>query len=163
MTQEIAAIMVLTVGALALSGALWGWRRRGKKYEPWATLLRFDVPTSESLGVLDALYVGTTETGSPLERVALGPLKYRARATIVLHPEGLVLTSRGSAPLLLPGPKGLSAGVATWTIDRVVEPDGLLMVRWLLGTHQVESYFRLVDSNIQGSVAAINTLFQETA
>jgi hypothetical protein len=42
-----------------------------------------------------------------------------------------------------------------------VEPDGLLMVQWILGPHVVESYFRLVDTDLGQMVDAINALSKE--
>lgn len=96
----------------------------------------------------------------PLQRVAVGPLSYRAKATLGLHATGLVFQARGSQALVFPA-EGLSAGRATWTIDRTVEPDGLLMVQWSLGPQLVESYFRLVDNDLGQVITAINTMSQE--
>ena len=39
----------------------------------------------------------------------------------------------------------LGVGVATWTVDRGVERDGLIFVRWELGGTPIDSYLRSDD------------------
>jgi len=158
--QEQSALVMLALMALALAGAWWGWRRRRNSYSDWAQHFSFWDGQEELTRRFDCLYVGTSEAGLPLQRVAVGPLSYRAKAELGLHPTGLVLRARGSKAIVLPA-AGLRAGRATWTIDRTVEPDGLLMVQWILGPHVVESYFRLVDTDLGQMVDAINALSKE--
>lgn len=147
MNQEQAGLIMVAVMVLALSLAGWGWSNRVKRYRPLESSLSRDVPSSAPVFSADALYVATTEAEQPLNRVAVSPLAYRSKAHLDIHPEGLVVTIRGSAPFLIPAEAGVEVGKATWTIDRVVEPDGLVMVRWALGEQQVDSYFRIVDAD----------------
>jgi hypothetical protein len=147
MNQEQAGLIMLAVMVLALSLAAWGWSNKKKRYRALESSLTWSAPTSTPVFSVDALYVATTEADQPLKRVAVSPLSYRSRALLDVHPEGLVVTMRGSAPFLIPTDAGLEVGKATWTIDRVVEPDGLVMVRWILGEQQVDSYFRIVDAD----------------
>jgi hypothetical protein len=102
--------------------------------------------------------VATTHTENPIERVAAGPLSYRSKARLRVHPEGLSVTIPGEKHFLMPSKTGLAAGLATWTIDRVVEPEGLVMVRWQLGASEVDSYFRIVDGNPVDLVNALGAL-----
>lgn len=146
MTQEIAGSMMLALMVLSLGLALWGWRSRVTRYRGDSGALMRDVPSSAPVHEIKALYVATTEAGEPLQRIAAGPLSFRAKARLAVHPEGLVVRIPGEHPVLLPS-EGLEAGRATWTIDRVVEADGLVMVRWLLGGRHVDSYFRIVDGD----------------
>jgi len=146
MTQEIAASMMIALMALSLGLALWGWRRRVARYRGEAAVLVRDVPSSVADFVITALYVATTEAGDPLHRIAAGPLSYRAKARLAVHPEGLVVRIPGEDAVVFPA-EGLEAGRATWTIDRVVESDGLAMVRWRLAGRDVDSYFRIVDGD----------------
>lgn len=163
MTQEIAGSMMLVLMVMALAAAGWGWYRRVKRYSPLTELLRFEKPESEPTLVVSALYVATTEADTPIARVAAGPLAYRAKATVAIHPEGISVVLAGSPPLLFPRTPVLQAGLATWTIDRVVEPGGLLLVRWELGQSEVDSYFRIVDGDVNQVVAAITSLQEKTA
>lgn len=156
MTQEQSGLLMVALAVLALSGAAWGWRRRKASYRPWAEFFTWCEPGADVRDVQECLYVGTSEAGLPLQRVAVGPLSYRAKATLGFSTDGLVLGIRGAEPLLLPYAHSVLAGRATWTIDRGVEPDGLLMIQWSLGPHRVESYFRMVDSNLEQIVSTIN-------
>ncbi|MGN6501411.1 MAG: PH-like domain-containing protein, partial [Pseudolysinimonas sp.] len=54
----------------------------------------------------------------------------------------------------------LGAGTATWTIDRVVDADGLVFVRWLLGTTGIDSYLR--SANPDRLVSALTELTAPT-
>jgi hypothetical protein len=138
--------MMIALMVVSLGLALWGWRRRVVRYQGEAQALMRDVPASTADFVIDALYVATTEAGDPLQRVAAGPLSYRAKARLAVHSEGLVVRIPGEDAVVFPA-EGLEAGRATWTIDRVVESDGLAMVRWRLAGRDVDSYFRIVDGD----------------
>lgn len=154
MTQEIAGSMMLALMALSLGLALWGWRRRIVRYRGEADALVREMPGSAAELLISSLYVATTEAGDPLERVAAGPLSYRAKARLAVHPEGLVVRIPGEDAVLFPA-AGLQAGRATWTIDRVVESDGLVMVRWKLAGRDVDSYFRIVDGDADAFIEAL--------
>jgi hypothetical protein len=161
-TQEIAGSMMLALMVLALGGAIWGWKRRQRRYAGLAADIRRDVTTAPALFQVPALYVATTESDKPLERVAAGPLSYRSRAVVGVHPEGLAVSIPGQAPFLMPSEPSLRAGLATWTIDRVVEPEGLVMVRWFLGGREIDSYFRIVDGSPDDFVSAVGTIGKGT-
>jgi hypothetical protein len=158
MNQEQAGLIMVALMVVALALAAWGWSNRQKRYRPLSSALNWKLPESKPLHSTEALYVATTEAGKPLQRVAVKPLGYRAKASLAVHPEGLVVEIRGSSPLLIPLSSGLTAGRATWTIDRVVEPDGLVMVGWKLGEQDVESYFRIVDSDPEALVSQIENI-----
>jgi hypothetical protein len=78
-----------------------------------------------------------------------------------LHPEGLVVRIPGEDAVVFPA-EGLEAGRATWTIDRVVEADGLAMVRWRLAGRDVDSYFRIVDGNAEAFIDALGRVGRGT-
>ena len=161
MTQEIAGSMMMALMVVSLGLALWGWRRRVARYKGEAQALIRDVPASTADFVINALYVATTEAGDPLQRVPAGPLSYRAKARLAVHPEGLVVRIPGEDAVVFPA-EGLEAGRATWTIDRVVESDGLTMVRWRLAGRDVDSYFRIVDGDAGMFVDALGRVGRGT-
>ena len=111
MTQEIAGSMMMALMVVGLGLALWGWRRRGARYRGEAEALIRDIPASVALVDIDALYVATTEALDPLQRIAAGPLSYRPKARLALHPEGLLVRIPGEDPVLFPA-EGLEAGQA---------------------------------------------------
>ena len=158
MNQEQAGLIMVAVLVIALGLAWWGWRNRKTQYAYLLPELTFGEPTGKPLVEVSGLYVATTRAGAPIDRVALGPLAYRSTVRLSVHPQGVSVAMPGSETLLLPATQELSAGLATWTIDRVVEPEGLLMIRWRLGDLDVDSYFRIVDQDPNSVIAAIAEL-----
>jgi len=142
MTRELALVIVLALLAWALF-ALWrGWRSRVKKYGHLP-------PLAADVGLVtrwfELLYVATTEVGKPMERVAVTPLAFRGKARVGVAPGGVVIDVVGEGPAGIPAAWVVGAGLATWTIDKAVDPDGLIFLRWTWGELAVESYFRVVD------------------
>jgi hypothetical protein len=158
MTQEFSASIMIVLAVVLLGLAWWGWRNRRLRFRHLEGFLTWTVPTSAPLMEFNGLYVATTLADKPLERVPVGPLSFRAKARFALHPEGLVVRAQGEPAVLLNAPHGLEAGVATWTIDRVVEPEGLVMVRWDLGGTALDSYLRIVDIDANTVIDALNSL-----
>jgi hypothetical protein len=77
-------------------------------------------------------------------------------------PEGLFLSIPGEDDVVLPATALRGVGRATWTIDRVVDSDGLVFVRWEWGDTLVDSYFRSVDYPADDIVTALEDLIPPT-
>jgi hypothetical protein len=107
----------------------------------------------------DLLYVATTRADAPLDRITIAGLGFRARAVVQTAPEGIVLDLAGRGPVFIPRAAIRGVGRATWTIDRVVDPDGLIFVRWVLGTTEIDSYLRSGDPD--RLVTALSALVPE--
>lgn len=93
----------------------------------------------------DLLYVASTRADAPLDRITIAGLGFRARAVVTTAPSGIVLDLAGRGPVFIPKESVRGVGRATWTIDRVVDTDGLIFVRWVLGTTEIDSYLRSTD------------------
>ena len=158
MTQEIAASMMIALALLLLGLAWWGWHNRRRRFHHLEGALIRELPGSPPLLSFDGLYVATTVADKPMDRIPVGPLSFRAKARFSLHPEGMVIGAQGEAPVLLDAKAGIQAGLATWTIDRVVEPEGLVMIRWNLGETEVDSYLRVTETNPNAIVDAVNSM-----
>jgi len=158
MNQEQAGLMMVGLMVLALALAWWGWRRRKTRYRPLIQAFIFAQPPVSPSFSSQALYVATTEADNPLQRVAAGVLAYRSKVGVAVSSEGVSVSFPGSTAILMPTNPHLQAGKATWTIDRVVEPDGLVMVRWSLGGLEVDSYFRFVDGSADGFISDVNAV-----
>jgi hypothetical protein len=136
-----------------------GWRARRRRQSGVSAPLAVPTQLGPSLLSVEGWYVATTAQGEPLERIAVHGLGFRARATVSVHPEGLVLLRQGSEPVFLPIADLRTSGRATWAIDRVVEPDGLVVVGWMLGTLPVDTYLRLAErSDADRLLGAVNDL-----
>lgn len=137
--------IVLGVLALLLVGMWLAWRARSRRDAgvPAGRPLPADGihPVLTTL----VLYVATTKAGQPLERLAIRGLAFRASADLTVATEGVVLSVPGQDPIFLASDQIISAEPATWTIDRVVEADGLLSVRWRSAGADLDSYLRVID------------------
>ena len=158
MTQEFAAVIMIALAGVLLGLAWWGWRNRTQRFRHLEGSLVRAVPTSSSLLDFSGLYVATTVADQPMNRIPVGPLAFRAKAHFSVHPEGVVVSPQGESSVLLDSSGGLKAGKATWAIDRVVEPDGLVMIRWDWGGTGVDSYVRIVESDAATVIRAINSV-----
>src|SRR5690606_17429069 len=149
----VPAVIVITVLALAL-GLMWlGWRGRARRQ---ATMPRLAAPPADAgaeLMAVEAFYVATTERDQPLERIAVGGLGFRARALLTLRERGIELAIPGQEPLFIPLSDVIEVFRARNTIDRVVERDGLVGLRYSIADTrddaplEVDSYVRIVDPN----------------
>lgn len=150
-------IVALVLAAAALM--LIGWRARRRRQSDIAAPLAAPPQLGAPVVSVDGWYVATTPQGEPLERIAVHGLGFRARATVSVHPEGIVLARQGSEPAYLPAAHLRTSGRATWAIDRVVEPEGLVVIGWMLGSLPVDTYLRLAErSGAERLLVAVNAL-----
>ncbi len=142
MARPVLGLLVVLVLLLLLALMWWGWSRRRRRQSG----LPAPQPAPESLSGIrfddELLYVATTLAGQPLERVTVQGLGFRARGRVTVADEGVVLALRGADPVLVPSHSVRGADRATWTIDRVVERDGLVLLGWSLGGTDVDTYLR---------------------
>ena len=152
MDRNVSAALVIAFLAVVLGLLVLGWylRRRRQRDIPSLAV----APTTLSDAVEFAgFYVSTTSAENPLDRIAVRGLGFRARTTVVVATEGIVIPIAGQPDSFIPAADLAKVDRATWTIDRVVETDGLVVIDWRLGDRTLASYFRLDDPD--GFVAAV--------
>jgi hypothetical protein len=138
----LAIIALLVVVFLLLAR---GWRARRRSQEGLGVPDEPPADLGDPSFTDDLLYVATTRADAPLDRITIAGLGYRARAVVSTAPSGIVLDLAGRGPVFIPKSAIRGVGRATWTIDRVVDTDGLIFVRWVLGTTEIDSYLRSTD------------------
>ena len=136
-------IIVGSVVVLIFVGMYFGWRARSRKYRGLPALASLPPETGESVAVDAGLYVATTVSGQPLERVAVRGLGYRSRATVTVQSGGIGVALTGQEPFFISSASLVAVGRATWAIDKAVEPGGLVVVTWRLADSELDSYFRM--------------------
>lgn len=152
--------IVLAFLALLLLLMVLGWRARQRRQADLPHPPAVPADVGQRYGAFDGFYVATTTAGEPLNRIAVRGLGYRARASVTVADAGIVLSLRGEDDAFVPVSSLREVTTATWTIDRVVESGGLVLLGWTLGTTPVDSYFRLPDS--QPLLDAIAHIFPPT-
>lgn len=152
------------VGLIAL--VLWVmWRAWQAKTRAAADMILPEVP--ESLGDLvtgmASQYAATTLAAQQLERQAIPGLEFRGHAFVTVHPEGIVLAIAGGTGGFIAKHRIQGAGFGNWTIDRVVEQDGLVVLTWEHGGKLLDSWFRpAAPADGQRFVAAVQELMATT-
>lgn len=145
MDRLLPTIVVVVLILLIFTGMIFGWRARQHRQASLVRALPVPRDIGSELLSLDVFYVATTIAGEPLNRVAVSGLGYRARASITVATEGIVLSLAGEPDAFIPTAELRGVERATWTIDRVVETGGLVCVSWMLGDTAVDSYLRVAQ------------------
>ncbi|MCU1417213.1 MAG: hypothetical protein JWP32_1387 [Schumannella sp.] len=153
------AIAIVVVVVIVFVLLARGWRARQRSQADLGTPDAPPADLGEPTFSDDLLYVATTRADAPLDRITIAGLGYRARAVVSTAPSGIVLDLAGRGPVFIPKASIRGVGRATWTIDRVVDNDGLIFVRWVLGTTEIDSYLRSTDPD--RLVAALSPLAPE--
>lgn len=158
MTRELAIGVMIALALLILLAMLFAWRRR----------LRRDSGLSAPLGVPEhaevarrdeVLYVSTTRHDQPLERLAVSPLEYRARGELAVTDRGVALCLDGAPTVFLSSSRLVEVDRATVTIDRVVEPGGLIRIAWNADDDTVvDSYLRLATGDPKNLISELQRL-----
>jgi hypothetical protein len=153
---------IVVVFLLVLLGLMFfGWRARQRRQAGLGQPESVPQEVGLTCGEFDGFYVATTVAGDPLNRIAVRGLGYRSRARITVADAGIVLALRGEPEVFIPTAALREVTRATWTIDRVVEPGGLVLIGWNLGPSDsptaVDSYFRLESAT--ELLAALNLIF----
>ena len=156
MSRENAAVIVIAVLVLLVALMALGWYLRRRSQRGIPTMESVPADLGAELATADGLYVSTTYAGRPLERVAVHGLGFRARAGVGVHAGGILLALPGSSDRWIPASVIRGVERATVTIDRVVEPGGLVKLAWTLGDTDVDSYFRVDDQ--PALIAAISSI-----
>jgi hypothetical protein len=145
-TRTRLLIYVLIGFAVIIGLAVLGWttRRRRQRNIPATAPLPADV--GELIAEFEGFYVSTTLDGQPLNRVAVRGLGFRSRATIAVARAGVVLDLPGHT-VFIPREDIREVTTGNYTIDRVVEPGGLVLLAWRLGDTKLDSYLRVTETD----------------
>jgi len=153
--------IVLIFLAILLALLAVGWRRRARRQSSIAQPAESPHDPGTMLGVFTGQYVATTAAGAPLERIAVHGLGFRGNVHVTVTTLGALLRIDGTSDKWIAATSMRDRRTATWTIDRVVEPDGLDLLEWDLGGTLVDSYFRFDSAS--GFDAAIDQLLERNA
>jgi hypothetical protein len=134
----------IAFGLLLLVLMLLGWRALRRRQSSVAVPASRPAELGTPLATSEGKYVATTVAGEPLQRIAVHGLGFRGDVTAAVTDLGILLVMVGR-DIWIPAADLTGVGRATWTIDRVVERDGLITLGWRLGDREVETALRLDD------------------
>lgn len=157
---ELMAIVIAFLIVLLILMGL-GWRARKRRQASVAMPFAVPAALGERKGTFVGKYVATTSAGDQFDRIAVHGLGFRGNASVTVADKGVLVSIDGTDEKWIPREDLRDLRKATWTIDRVVEQDGLELLQWSLGDKLVDSYFRFDDW--VGFEFAIDSLIHRSA
>lgn len=137
----MAIVIVFLIAMLALLAL--GWRSRKRRQRDLAAPQTPPTELGSAVGTFAGKYVATTASGEPYDRIAVHGLGFRGAATLTVTSTGLLVQRPGEMDFWVAAGELRGIRRATWTIDRVVEADGLQLIEFDLGDRVVDGYFRM--------------------
>ncbi|WP_240334024.1 hypothetical protein [Rothia sp. ZJ932] len=130
---------------IAVFSLMWlGWRNRQRRQENLPTLAvvpaGYDQRAS-TIGV-PGTYVATTVMGDWLDRVAVHSLGVKAKATVLVYEDALIISREGAHDLFIPVTDIIAVRTEAGMSGKFVEKDGLVMVSWQHGQAKLDTGFR---------------------
>jgi hypothetical protein len=143
-TMVMAAVLLLII-TLLMRRMTRGWLHRAQRQ--MAVIGRLPaLPDSVGSAIIPAtkgLYVGSTLAPSWLDRIAVGDLGDRCKATITRYPEGIMVQRSGATPIWIPDESISAIRTEREIAGKALTHDGILAIRWRLpsGT-EIDTGFR---------------------
>ena len=154
-TYQVGLIGLMIFALLALL-AFYSWRRRISMQQ---SVIQKPVEVAGSSAGFKCLYVATTFADRPLERVIAHGMAHRGTAFLLITDSGLEVSRVGEFSFLIPKSDLIHIRSVSAVIDRAVEKNGLVSIKWKLGPQEFESHFRFVDTKLRSrSVAELSAL-----
>jgi hypothetical protein len=145
----IMAVLLVLLIAFIIRQMMRGWLHRAQRQ---AEMIGALPPLPDTVGpaiiaATKGLYVGSTIAGgsstSWLERIAVGDLGFRSKATLTRYPEGIMLQRSGAGPIWIPDESITAIRTERGIAGKALTHDGILAIRWRLpsGT-EIDTGFR---------------------
>jgi hypothetical protein len=132
-----AVLLVVAFVLLAL-----GWRNRLRRQSDVDLLPDVPADLGAPLAAADGQYVTSTTAGDWLDRIAVQNLGLRTNAELSVHPEGALFERAGAGPVFIPAGRLTGVRLESGMAGKFVEKDGLLVLSWMLGSHELDTGFR---------------------
>ena len=142
------AFAAVILGVIAWAGVTW--RKRSKAQD-----LEIATPeyTEFSNVGTNGYYIATTYAGQPLHRVSAHGLGFAGKAFLDVSEQGVRVHRIGERSFRIDSSSLLDLARTSGVIDKVVEKDGLLSLRWKLGVTELETHLRFANSQSRDEIA----------
>ena len=146
MGKQIMAIISLSLFLILAGLAIRAWRKRAAEQstEFSAPLEALDY-FGELLAQAKGLYVATTRGENHLERINAYGLGARGICQVLIFTEGMLIVRNGERPLAINRASLTAVDFTQVTIDKAVEPDGLVSVSWKQDGVSLATQLRIVE------------------
>jgi hypothetical protein len=141
----IMAVLLVLLIAFIIRQMMRGWLHRAQRQ---AELIGALPPLPDTVGpaiipATKGLYVGSTIAPSWQDRIAVGDLGFRCKATLTRYPEGIMLQRSGAGPIWIPEHSITAIRTERGIAGKALTHEGILAIRWRLpsGT-EIDTGFR---------------------
>ena len=141
-TKLLTGLITVVIIAVALLMIWAGWRNRLKRQADVEQLPEVPEAPGAALNTAEGQYVASTTAGDWLDRIAVHGLGIRTNATLAVYPHGVLFDRSGAPAVYIPAGDLTAVRQDSGMAGKFVEKDGLLVLRWKLGTHELDTGFR---------------------
>ncbi|XAS69357.1 hypothetical protein V3C33_08950 [Micrococcaceae bacterium Sec5.7] len=142
MDRILPGILMLALVAVVFVLIAIGWRNRLRRQSGVEQLPAVPAELSAPLVSADGQYVASTTAGDWLDRIAVHGLGIRTNAGLSVHPEGALFDRAGAPAVFIPLAALTGVRHDSGMAGKFVEKDGLLVLSWTLGSHELDTGFR---------------------
>ena len=158
---QMTGVLALVIAALGYL-ALRSWRGAIITQQRMLPALPAVPATADRTGAFECQYVVSTIAGEPLNRIKAHGLGHRGKALVSFVPADgnrltVVVDRVGEATLAIAEGSIVSVELASATLDRAVEKDGLVCVRWTSNATAFDTYLRVMNSELRERLLAVKT------
>jgi hypothetical protein len=142
MVKDLSLLLTLALVGVAVALIWLGWRNRLRRQSDVEPLPEVPDELGAPLAEADGQYVASTTAGDWLDRIAVQNLGIRTNARLSVHPEGALFERAGAGPVFIPAGQLTGVRLESGMAGKFVEKDGLLVLSWILGSHELDTGFR---------------------
>ena len=140
--KDLSLLFTLVLIGVALALIAVGWRNRLRRQSDVEPLPEVPAELGAPLAAADGQYVASTTAGDWLDRIAVHNLGLRTNAKLSVHPEGVLFERAGAGPVFIPAGRLTGVRQESGMAGKFVEKDGLLVLSWMLGSHELDTGYR---------------------
>ncbi|SKB93588.1 hypothetical protein SAMN05660473_03134 [Arthrobacter sp. 49Tsu3.1M3] len=140
--KDLSLLFTLVLIGVALALIAIGWRNRLRRQSDVEPLPEVPAELGAPLAAADGQYVASTTAGDWLDRIAVHNLGIRTNAKLSVHPEGVLFERAGAGPVFIPAGRLTGVRQESGMAGKFVEKDGLLVLSWMLGSHELDTGYR---------------------
>lgn len=142
MDRLLPGLLMLSLAVLVVAMLGLGWRNRLRRQADVDPLPAVPAELGPPLAAADGQYVASTTAGDWLDRIAVHNLGIRTNAELSIHPGGVLFERSGAGPVYIPAGRLTGVRQESGMAGKFVEKDGLLVISWMLGAHELDTGFR---------------------
>ncbi|WP_411373390.1 hypothetical protein ACLH0K_09500 [Arthrobacter sp. MPF02] len=142
MDKILPGLAMLAIAAVVFVLLAIGWRNRLRRQSDVDPLPPVPPAPGEPAAFAEGQYVATTTGGDWLDRIAVHGLGIRTNSTLAVYPHGVIFDRSGAQAVYIPTASLRGVRLDSGITGKFVEKDGLLVLTWMLGAHELDTGFR---------------------